>query len=211
MPANIQPSLIRPLRAIFWGAVIGILDFNITVQRADVQYRFDLINDTLGMVLIAWAVLQIMQINLDHQFRRRMRFVSLVAILAVLDTARSYVIMEYPPIVSLLFAAFELIALIAVWVFCNAMGQVSSTLQLSDAEQSWRTTRWLCLLIFTPPAAIGGMINVYRMITGITFTVDLGPLALITVPIFAIPLIAFFIATTTMMRQVRAAHQPNTA
>ena len=60
-------SAVRPLRLIFWGGVVWILDFKIN--------GFDLLNDVVAALLVAVGVYRLARIDAGERYGRVMEWV----------------------------------------------------------------------------------------------------------------------------------------
>src|SRR5678816_1647861 len=80
-------AAVRPLRLIFWGALIWIIDLTFTTTTNGTGFRFDLLDDTLATVMISVAVFRLARAPVPRPYPAVMAFIKVVAILAVCDTA----------------------------------------------------------------------------------------------------------------------------
>ncbi len=73
---------IGPLRLIFWGGIICVLDFKIN--------GFDLLNDVAGTIMIAWGVFSLGGMSVHEHYSRVMLFVKIVAVLYVFQAVMGH-------------------------------------------------------------------------------------------------------------------------
>src|SRR2546422_6416638 len=69
-----------PLRAIFWGGLLCVFDFNLFIQVGGQRRSFDVLNDGLGMVLVAGGVIVLAAQKVDSLYDWLMSSTSAVAI-----------------------------------------------------------------------------------------------------------------------------------
>ena len=184
---------VGPLRLVFWGALLCVLDFRFN--------GFDILNDTIGTLLIAFGVWGLAALPVvEPSYRPRFQFMQVVAILAIAHSIYAQLPIDSPPPVSLLINLFGIAKLIAVVLFCMAMMQACGEADLIRATESWALTRNLFFWIYAIPIGLMHIGGCLAMITGGSFHFDLGPLGLLLLPLFVAPLIHFFVSTSRMKR-----------
>jgi hypothetical protein len=52
-------AMITPLRLIFWGGLLCLIDITMTQRINGVSFKFDLLDDFLGMVLVTIGVFRL--------------------------------------------------------------------------------------------------------------------------------------------------------
>ncbi len=188
------------LRSVFWGLLIYVLDLSITRTTDGQGWRFDLINDLVGMLMIAQGVWRLAEVNVSARYRLVMCFVKLMTVLLCLDAYHDHFIFEPPPLISFLMTASDVAALIVPVLFCRAMEWLSDEMGLRKSVASWKTTTHLFLLIYGIPlglfyfATAGGT-------TSISLVSSVGLVAILLIPIFALPLLHLFMSTTRMQAE----------
>src|SRR5688572_28430073 len=124
---------VRPLRFIFWGALVVLIDFRVN--------RVDLLHDTAGMLLICLGVWTLASLRVDATYRGGMLFAAVVAFLSLLGT-----ILEFatPNAFTRGYAeAAGLLEVAALAVFCWMMVRLSRAAELPDVAAYWtRTLKW---------------------------------------------------------------------
>ena len=192
-------TTISPLRLIFWGGIICIFDLTLSQTRAnDEGWKFDFINDFVGMLMITWGVFQLGKIDLHTRYLIAMKFVMTVAVLSSLDALHDHFIYDSPAFVSLLQSMLGALALAATVVFCVAMQWLCREADLRRSERSWRTTTLLYILIYLIPLGLIEGASAIAVVTGASFNLDLGLAGLLLLPVFCLPLIHFFVSTSRM-------------
>lgn len=207
---------ITPLRLIFWGLLICIIDLNL-IETTTIAYpgttvsegfKFDILNDVIGTLLIACAVFRLASIPVHRRYRAVMKFLKIVSVLSVLDAIRDHYITVWPPLIELSLKLFDLITLVAVVAFCIAMRWFCQEAGLKVAARSWRFTTIIFVVFFLLPIGFVDLIIMLAIASGKPAILDFGLATLLMPLVDLIPLIHFFISTSRMKRgaaQVRFA------
>ena len=188
--------IIIPLRLIFWGGIICVLDISIN--------NFDILNDFIGSILIAIGVFQIATVEIHDRYSNAMLFVKIMAILGCIRALFENFSAEIPPLLGGLFALIGFAEMIAIVVFCVAIGWLSREAKLDVSEKSWQTTTILFTIIYLIPLGLFYLIAVFASATGNSFHINLGPAGLLLVPVFFVPLIHFFVSTSRMKNEAQS-------
>ncbi|MFQ5655490.1 MAG: hypothetical protein ACE5GW_12265, partial [Planctomycetota bacterium] len=199
---------IAPLRLIFWGGLLCILDFYITRTMNGVGFRFDFLNDFVGMLLITAGVFRLSEISVSDRYRNAMLFVRVIAVLGVIDAIQAHLIYIQPAFVQLVLSFAGLANLAATLCFCIAMRWLCEACPLPTAAASWRTTTILFLVIWVFPIGLLHLAGIAGAITGESLHLELGALALLLIPLFAVPLIHIFVSTSRMRRAAEEQVEP---
>jgi hypothetical protein len=195
---------ITPLRMIFWGGLLCIFDFNFSQTTNGQGFKFDILNDALGTILIAVGVFRLSAISVHGRNATVMKFVQVVSVLAVLDAIRDHFITTLPPVVHIALNLFGLITLVAIVAFCVAMRWFCEEAHLLEASRSWSVTTLLFVVIYLLLLGLLYVITAVAIASGTSFNINLGPAGLLLLPVFAIPIIHLFISTSRMKRAVEA-------
>ncbi len=202
-------SVIVPLRLIFWGSLIVLIDLTYSKTVNGVGWRFDFLNDAVGMAMILWGTSRLAKIRVNDAYRTAMLFVTITAFLSLLDAIHSHFIYDTPPAVTLLSALVGVASMIAMVVFCVAMRWLSEAAGLARAARSWKITTWLMVIFYLIPIGALSAAAAVAIAMGTPFNIDLGPKGLLLVPVFCIPLIHFFVSTRRMTAEAESpAPQP---
>jgi hypothetical protein len=198
-----------PLRLIFWGAIICIIDITFSSTTNGEGFKFDLLDDAVGAAMIAWGVSRLAGIYVQDRYRRVMRFVKIVAFLNIIDAIRDHFIMKLPDAVSFGLLLFSLLCLIAIVSFCVAMRWLCEEAALSIAVRSWRVTTVLFIVIYLVPLGLSYCASMIALVSGSSFNIDLGPLGILLLLVFLVPVVHLFISTSRMIRSARDFLPPN--
>ncbi len=202
-------SVIVPLRLIFWGSLIVLIDLTYSKTVNGVGWRFDFLNDAVGMLMILWATSRLAKIRVNDAYRTALLFVTITAFLSLLDAIHSHFIYDTPPAVTLLSALVGVASMIAMVVFCVAMRWLIEAAGLARAARSWKITTWLMVIIYLIPIGALSAAAAVAIAMGTPFNIDLGPKGLLLVPVFCIPLVHFFVSTRRMTAEAESpAPQP---
>jgi hypothetical protein len=185
---------VGPLRLVFWGALLCVLDFTIN--------GFDLLNDTIGTVLVAAGVCGLAGLPVHAAtYRSRLQFIQIISVLAIAHSIYAQLPIHSPPPVAFFLTVFELLKLVAVILFCMAMKQACEEADLIESTLSWVLTRNLFFWSYAVPFGMFYLAACITMLTGGSFHFDLGPAGLLLIPLFLAPLIHFFMSTSRMKRE----------
>ncbi len=220
MPVSDIKSVILPLRLIFWGALIVLVDLTYSQTVNGVGWRFDFVNDAVGMLMIVWGTSRLGKIRVDDRYRTAMRLVTISAVLSLLDAIHGHFIYDTPPTVALFFSVVGFAAMIATVVFCVAMRWLSEGAGLQRSARSWKITTLLFVIVYLIPIGLFYCAAAVAIAMGSPFNIQLGPVGLLLVPVFCVPLIHFFVSTSRMkadaespaaepLPQRQASHEPS--
>lgn len=186
---------VLPLRLVFWGGVICVIDINI----ASGGVRFDIVNDALGMLLITIGVFALASVEVHDRYAGTMAFVKVMSVLALIEAVLSHIAVRGMPtalvVAQVLLALASLAAIVA---FCVAMRWLCEAAPLDAVAASWRTTTILYVVIYVIPLGLFYGASLIAIILRESFHVDLGPAGLMLVPVFLVPLVHFFVSTSRM-------------
>lgn len=112
-----SPRISAPLPRILWGGLL--VAFDLPVQAA--SFRIDLLNDVLGMLLIASGVFRLAKCDISDAYRNRMHLAKLICVLATLRKLADLPGFEKPPAVDLLWSACMLAEIAGILLFLSAM------------------------------------------------------------------------------------------
>jgi hypothetical protein len=200
-------GVITPLRLIFCGALLCLFDFSFSIMTNAGSFEFYILNDLLGMILITVGVFRLGAIQVTHTYSTGMAFVMVVSIISTIealidqmDALIDHWIFRAPDGWIFFWTFFGLVSLAAIIVFCLCMRLFCREENLDGPSRSWHTTTMLFLFIFVLPLGLFYIAALIAMITGQSFNIDLGPAGLLVLPIFAIPIIHFFVSTSRMAK-----------
>ncbi len=193
-----MPPITGPLRGIFSGGLLCVLDFKISSTTNGEGWRFDFLNDFVGMVTIAWAVFRLSRIEVEPRYAIAMGFLKIVAVLGCVKALHNHLIYDTPLLISLLIDLQGFLAMAGTVIFCVAMQWLSRHAGLDRSAESWKVTTILFLVIYLIPLGLFYLASLFATATGQSFNLDLGIGGLLLIPIFLIPLVHFFISTSRM-------------
>ena len=81
---------ISPLRLIFLGGLVCVLDFRLN--------QFDLVNDLVGMVMITWGVFKMSKFDIHNRYSMAMLFIKIVAVLSCFKAFYDQFPYQTPPL-----------------------------------------------------------------------------------------------------------------
>lgn len=191
---------VTPLRLIFWGGLLCIFDFTFSQTTNGQGFKFDILNDAVGTILIAVGVFRLAEIPVHSRYATVMKFLRVVSVLAVLEAILDHFIISLPPAFYFALNLFGLVTLAAIVAFCVAMRWFCEAAHLGEAARSWNVTTALFVIIYLIPLGLFYLAAAAAIVTGKSFNIDLGPAGLILLPVFAIPLVHLFVSTSRMKR-----------
>ena len=134
-----QSSL--PLRLIFWGGILCVFDITFSEAvshngRIMSGFRFDILNDFAGMLLITGGVLKLSRFDIDISYRRSMQFVTTCCILNCVTALVWHFVLQPPDFYSIGLNLLGLATLGSTVLFCSAMHRLSNEFSLERSARS---------------------------------------------------------------------------
>jgi hypothetical protein len=185
--------------------MLCLFHFTFSSTSGGEGWRFDILNDFVGMLTITWATFRLAAIEIDERYRIALSFVKFVAVAGCLVALHEHRIHDVPALVSLLVDLQGFLAMMATVIFCVAMQWLSRHGGLEDSERSWRFTTMLFIFIYLLPIGLLHLASIVATMTGSRFHFDLGPAGLLLLPVFFIPLGHFFVSTSRMRNEAMTA------
>jgi hypothetical protein len=186
-------SAIRPLRWIFWGALLWIIDLKIN--------DFDLANDVLASILVLMGVSRLGQIDVSVRYRSMMWWVWLIAISSVPVTLVKTFGSNFGQPLSILMTIFSLAQLAATVAFCVAMRWFCGEAGLIRSAESWRLTSIFFITLFAGPLGLLYGYMLLSQLTGMRWTLNVGTSVVLILFVLLVPIVHFFISTSRMRRE----------
>jgi hypothetical protein len=187
---------IDPLRLIFWGGIICVLDFKIN--------GFDILNDVVGTIMIAWGVFRLGGMSVHEHYSRTMMFVKVVAAVCIFEAVSGHFRYQVNDFVSLLTHLFGMAKVLATVVFCIAMRWLCQAGGLTRSRESWKMTAILFGVIYLVPWGVFHIAGLLATITRRPFHFNLGPIVLLLLVVFVVPLVHLFMSTSRMKREAES-------
>jgi hypothetical protein len=177
------------LGKIFWGTLICVLDFHFSQTSNGSGFKFDVINDVVGTVMIAWGLGQLAPLVADSTYVGIMRFCGAVAAMAVIDALLDHIVTPWPPPVRVIWVAFSLLCLASIYRFCFAMRLFCGSVALLREEESWQSSQGLFLWLNVVPALILHAVSLPWLLSHGQRRLEIGPIAIVIVIVGFIPLV----------------------
>jgi len=190
---------ITPLRLIFWGGLICVIDLKFSETTNGVGIQLDLLDDALGAVLIAVGVFKLSAIVVNHRYATVMLFVQVVSILFVVDAVFDHFVMPLSPPLRVAGEVFDFVTLLAIVAFCVAMRWFCETATLYRAAYSWWVTTFLFVVFYVVPLCLVELVRIPAMASGRILNLDLG-LSCLLLPLLVVPITHLFVSTSRMKR-----------
>jgi hypothetical protein len=190
---------LNPLRKIFWGVLLLVLHLNISLTTNGHGYKFDLLNDFIGAILVAIGVFRLADFRVSHAYVSWMKFLKVMAVIGILLGLLDHFVFEMSPAWHFLRTFLQLLNLIALIGFCRCMRWLCEEYGAEIPARSWAFTELLFLLIYLLPVGALYIAVLAALISQSSFNIQLPPAMIIV--LFAaliVPLIHFFISTSRM-------------
>jgi hypothetical protein len=201
---NLPPELLRtaitPLRLIFWGGLLVIFDFTFTTTTNGRGFRCDVLDDTLGMILITVGVFRLARFPVPGSYRTMMSAINVIAVLGIIRSVDHHFIYDSPDWFGLMGMVLVLAELAAVILFCTCMRRLALEAGLRGIAASWAVTRLLFLALYVLPLGLFYLAALGAVVTGRSFHINLGPAGLLLLLIFVIPCVHLFVSTSRFKR-----------
>ena len=203
---------VTPLRLIFWGGILCLFDFKFSwLEGAREGFQIDFINDFVGTILITVGLFRIAPLVRPGRVRGGMYFLAGVAVVSSAAAALDHFIFPRPEALTWATGLLSLVELASMTLFAACMRVACLDLGLERAARSWLTTAVLFFVVYVLPLGAFHAIGLISMANRSNFRIDLGPLGLLLLPLFLVPLIHLFISTSRMRRDAAAPIEPSAA
>lgn len=201
---------IVPLRLIFWGGLLCVLDFSVsnsTTINGQITsgFKFDFLNDFLGMLLVTLGIYRLMKFDLDSGYRLNMMIVFAISLVNCLIAFADHFVFDTPMPLALLLALFSLATLVATLLFTTAMIQLADAYGMWESSVSWRFTRLLVIAIWVIPFGVLNLLMLGALLTGRNFHFAIGFIMIPVLLATVVPLVYLFISTSTMKDEAEQA------
>lgn len=148
------PLVPGALRCVFWGALICLFDINLDLVRYGSTFRFDLLNDVVGMLLIASGVSRLRRFDISPRYAAGMTFVSLMVAVGVVQAIIGHWVFAPTREAAFILAGLTLLSLFAMLEFCNLMIAFCKHFGLTRSARDWRSTKALFVFFFLLPVGV---------------------------------------------------------
>ena len=166
-------ATITPLRLVFWGGLLVLIDINFSQTTNGRGWSFDILNDLVGMLLITWGVFQPARLEVHDRYRKVMTFIKIVSLLSCFRALLGHFIFDSPTFLDWLLTLVALAAVIATVLFCVAMKWLSEAANFQRSAESWNLTMWLFVIIYLVPLGGFYLIALFTMMIGQSFHFNL--------------------------------------
>lgn len=195
-------AAVSALRFIFWGGLLCLFDFSFSQTSNGNGFKFDIISDAVGSVMIAWGIAQLRGLLPATRYVNVMNFVQIIAWMCIADAVADHWVTKTPVIPPMVSSIFSLFCLVAIVAFCLAMRWLCESLTLFHSARSWRTTTLLFLFIYLLPLGLFQVAAIMSALSGQKFHLNLGPAGLLLLLIFVVPVIHLFMSTSRMKEEL---------
>ena len=195
---------VTPLRLIFWGALICLIDIDLKIRIGGGPSKFDLLDDFVGMILITVGVFRLAALDRGPGYSGPMTFAKIVSSISMIKELLDHWSFETGEAWGFCCSLISFAELAAVLLFCRSMRVLCEWNGLGEAAQSWHTTFMLYVVLYALP--LGGLylFSLIVKLSGKSYNVDVGVAALLFLAVLFVPLIHFFVSTSRMKRAIEA-------
>ena len=197
-------SAATPLGWIFWGALICLVDLTFGQSSRGYGFRFDLVNDVIGTLLIAAGVAWLSRYEAGPSYAIAIgSFLRLASYVAVGEAVLSHFVVPAGHPLGLLKWIAGAVTSGGIVLFCFAMRWLSEAHGLGRSEASWRTTCWMMVWLSIVPYGLLhflGLLVIIRGGGGINIGVP--PLALVIGIAMMIPRVHLLMSLWRMREDV---------
>ncbi len=195
---------IKPLRMIFWGAVLILLNISCFWSLPGFRINLDIFNDLVGAILIAVGVTRLARLAVNHRYACFMRWAAVAAWLNLVPQALHSVVFAHPRPLSAMLSAIGLASMVGVFGFLWSMRILAQAAGLERSARSWTVTTILMQVFWVAPLSVLYSITAFVSITSQPeFDYDLGAGVVPVVALALLPLVHFFVSTSRMLRDAR--------
>lgn len=204
---NIKQAVL-PLRLIFIGGILCVLDFTFLSSRSingqlQFGFRFDVLSDFLGMILVTAGVVKLAKFQVDSSYRKQMQFVFICCLIGCVEAFFGHFIFPYSRVLSLLGTCTNIATLIAVILFATSMAKLATAHGLYESASSWLVTRILMIVFWCVPMGLLNALAFGSLVEGRP-SLNIGILIIPVLLLRLIPLVHHFISTTKMLREAKS-------
>ena len=197
----LQPA-IRPLRLIFWGALLCILDFHFSSTTNGSGFKLDILSDFVGIVMISIGVFRLKEVPCNDTYKLLMHCIIVVCLLQGLNAVDGHFIYKRPSLLLFLEQLLGLITMIAITAFSLCMYWLAKFHELPRSRQSWFKTTVLFFCLYLIPLGLFYLASCFASISSNSFHLNLGIFGILLIPVFLIPPIHLFISTSRMQKEI---------
>lgn len=185
------------------GSIVVLLDFTFSISTNGSGFRFDVINDVIGMLLILVGLVRLASFRIDSQYDSTFRFLKTVALICCFEAGFNHFIFATPEpwILSFAILILGLAKLVAVIYFCRSMIRLSQHYLLPQSAASWtETMKWVGLFWVVPMLIILSLSG-YTLMINPRAEFNLGVFFLPAIALMLLPVIRLFSAISVMRRE----------
>jgi uncharacterized membrane protein len=177
-----------PLLAIIWGGLLYLLDLSYSQTTGGEGFRLDLLDDTLGVALILYALSKLSSLLDDDLYHKSMQFAQGVAVIELVRSLDAHWIYQRSGAISLLITVVATLVPLGLLLFSFAMRRLCEALEeLTAISSSWTTTLWLVGLIYVIPTLLFLLNRVFDAFDWPVLQADLTLLGLIVLVLGFLP------------------------
>jgi hypothetical protein len=96
----------------------------------------------------------------------------------------------------------------AVIAFCVAMHSFCEAAWFPEVAQSWNASKWLYVAIYAVPTGLFQLVALAALATGQSFSVNLGPAAILLLLVVVIPMIHLLVSIRRTIRRLEELTKP---
>lgn len=191
-----------PLKQIFWGILLVLLDFSLTLNSGGSGVSCDILHDVIGYLLISVGAGSLARIVPTGPQQKRLVLCQFIAILSIPFAILNSFIFERLPLISAMESAMSLAQLIGLCVFSHSLWVLAAQRQMRVTKLLQVATALLvvCSLL---PLGMFYLMGTVVSLTGQTFTRDLTAVVVVAMLVLMLaPTIVLLVAISRMRREL---------
>lgn len=202
---------IWPLRLIFWGMLICVIDITYTeTVRASGELigggRFDFVNDIVGCIMIAIGVNKLRKYLVSDRYSSWMSFVFWISVIDCFGAVHEHFLYPRSAPWQFVLSVYGLVELLAVLMFCECMRLWSESFHFPRSAKSWLWTWRLLAWIQVVPLGLIWLISVPFILSDQSVTThdSHSPLAYLVLVAIYVPLIHGLVSLSRTIWDIQA-------
>jgi hypothetical protein len=152
-----------PLRLIFWGLLICVLDFTFAEKSGGYGFRFDFLNDVVGTCMIAAGVYWLAEFPVSEAYRKAMAFAKAMSFLSIASAVLEHFVVPMGSPLGLLMIVVNAFVIAGIIVFCEAMCWLCESAALGHLANSWSKTFTSLVYLYAIPMGILQSWSLWRL------------------------------------------------
>ena len=190
----------NPLRLIFWGSLIWFLDLSFTTTQGSTGLRIDLLDDTLGTVMIMIGVTRLAAIPVSPTYRQAMTALRIIMLFSIAETVVAHFVFAEPDWYRWLVLLLQTAEGVGVGCFCFAMRRFCDAAGLPLLAWHWKICGRVILALYLLPLLLIDLLAIGAGEPHRTYNLDRDPAAALLLFILAVGIFALIYSLVCISR-----------